>query len=498
MKRRIINLLGGLFLLSMFTVGCVDIKEPAGIQEIRSAKAEFFKADAAVKLAEAKYRDAQTAQETAKAKGLEIDNQMKTLNYERQKAQDDYTKAQIDGQIKVLQITLQSTILDAQQKLAVAQHQYNVALAQLDIAKKLDIPAAYKNALDGIMFKLWNILGEMTQTENNISNYNRDLIQLSVRDSAISSNRFRDNIKQYELTLAANQKILATAKLAASTSSATELKTQLDGVNATIATMKGDISANNSKLATANNEHQALLTKQANYCFLLGIINTLPPFGPYFKQDYTAKIMVPVVAEIVTAIKGSPDFRQYLSADNLSLSFFGSLPNLIVTLDKFKTWITDNKTATEGWTALEDANKAELKKFTETQTKLTAELTELLNAIEIKNNEISTLNSQVSLSSSSLGVYNRLASEIQGKIDGYLNSINIADAENAVRNSQVNLDIAKSMLDSYLKGDLVSMKNQIENQIKAEQIKLAGYKVLFDQATKDKDALIAIINGLNK
>ncbi len=199
MKRRIINLLGGLFLLSMFTVGCVDIKEPAGIQEMRSAKAEFLKADAAVKLAEAKYRDALTAQETARAKGLEIDNQMKTLNYEYQKAQDDYTKAQIDGQIKVLQITLQSTILDAQQKLAVAQHQYDVALAQLDIAKKLDIPDAYKNALDGIMNKLGNLLENMTQSENQISNYNRDLIQLSVRDSAISSNRLRDKIKQEEL-----------------------------------------------------------------------------------------------------------------------------------------------------------------------------------------------------------------------------------------------------------------------------------------------------------
>ncbi len=295
--------------------------------------------------------------------------------------------------------------------------------------------------------------------------------------------------------------MLATAKLA-TTSSSAELKTQLDGINATIATMKGDISANNSKLATANNERQALLTKQANYHFLLGIINPLHPFDQYFKKDYTAKIMVPVVDEIVTKIKDF-GYGQYLSADNLSLTFSGSLPSIIETLDNFKTWITDKKTATEGWTALEDANKAELKKFTETQTKLTAELTELLNAIEIKNNEISTLNNQVFLTNFSLQYYTGLANSIQDKIDGIdganerINNA-IASAENAVRDSQVTLDIAKSMLDNYLKGDLVSIKNQIENLIKAEQIKLAGYKVLFDQATKDKDALIAIINGLNK
>jgi hypothetical protein len=508
MKMKFANLLGGLFLLGVSLVGCVSVDEPKGIQDLRSAKAEFLKADAAVRLADAKYREAQTAQETAKAKGIEIDNQMKSLAYERQKTLDDLTKAQIDAQIKVLEITLQSQILNAKQALANAQQSYDVALARLDVAKKLDIPQEYKDGLTRVVNSLGVLLAQMSSCENQISNLTADIRDYtldSAKDSARVSNGFRNDIQDAEQNLTISQKMLADAKLA-STSDNADLKKQLEGINAKIATLKGDVNAYNSKVSTCDNEYHELLEKEANYCFLLGITNPSSPISA-FKTDYTTKISVPVVAEIVTAIKSSPVFYKFLSADNLSLTFSGSLNNVIDLLNNpvngFGKFIADNKTATEGWNALETARAASLKSFADTKAELTSEFNELENSKTIKSNERSTLYDQVNTANFNLSYYNGLAFTIQNRISNIDNSNTnigqmITNAENAVRDAQAKLDFAKLELANYLKKDYVTLRNQIENQIKLEQAKLAGYKTLFDQATKDKDALIVIINGLNK
>ena len=56
---------------SVTFTGCIDNDEPAGIENLRGAKAELLKAKAAVETAKVAYVNAQTAQANAEARRLE-------------------------------------------------------------------------------------------------------------------------------------------------------------------------------------------------------------------------------------------------------------------------------------------------------------------------------------------------------------------------------------------------------------------------------------------
>ena len=54
--------------------GCIDTDEPEGIAELRGAKSDFIKAQAAVELVEAELRKAQVAEQELVNAGLALQN----------------------------------------------------------------------------------------------------------------------------------------------------------------------------------------------------------------------------------------------------------------------------------------------------------------------------------------------------------------------------------------------------------------------------------------
>ena len=81
--------------------GCIDNDEPAGIENLRGAKAELLKAKAAVEYAREAYKRAEAAWMQAKAqeqellnKGIELGNKKLELEL---KVQEAKTEADIDG-----------------------------------------------------------------------------------------------------------------------------------------------------------------------------------------------------------------------------------------------------------------------------------------------------------------------------------------------------------------------------------------------------------------
>ena len=131
--------------------GCVDTDEPAGITELRGAKAELLRAKAAVQQANAQYRlaeieflNAQTAQQAAIATWYEYQAEYQRLVNEAKEAQNAAEKAEYDAQIQYYQNLMEEEMLKHETAMinlenlkAQAQRNYELILKQIEIAEAI-------------------------------------------------------------------------------------------------------------------------------------------------------------------------------------------------------------------------------------------------------------------------------------------------------------------------------------------------------------------------
>ncbi|WP_290092868.1 hypothetical protein, partial [uncultured Bacteroides sp.] len=131
--------------------GCIDNDEPAGIEELRGAKAELLRAKVAVEEANAAAKNAEAAlilakAETEKAKAEEAKAQadLRRLEVELQAAENEARKAEIEAEIEQTKLDMeaaalrhQTEMLRLQEELAMANRQYEIALKQIEIAQAL-------------------------------------------------------------------------------------------------------------------------------------------------------------------------------------------------------------------------------------------------------------------------------------------------------------------------------------------------------------------------
>ena len=129
--------------------GCVDTDEPAGLSELRGAKAELLRAKAAVETANAELISAQAAVEAAKvaivqakarqqellADRIELANELKELQNEEKRAEVEKRLAQIEMELAEAEVQHQITMQNLQYNLAVAQRNYEVLMQQIAIAE---------------------------------------------------------------------------------------------------------------------------------------------------------------------------------------------------------------------------------------------------------------------------------------------------------------------------------------------------------------------------
>ena len=129
--------------------GCIDNDEPAGIEELRGAKAELLKAKAAVEQANAAYRQAETAWMQAKVqeqellnKGIELGNQKLELELKVQEAKTEaeiaYWQSQLEqtkAELEINKVKWEALLLQSKQNLAYAQQAYDNAMAAIEASK---------------------------------------------------------------------------------------------------------------------------------------------------------------------------------------------------------------------------------------------------------------------------------------------------------------------------------------------------------------------------
>lgn len=139
--------------------GCIDTDEPEGIAELRGAKSDFIKAQAAVELVEAELRKAQVAEQELVNAGLALQNksaeidlqlhelniQLKQLLIEKEEAATAQAKAEAEAAIAKAEAD--KTKWENEKALIVEQYKEKMLLAETATAKAQE---AYKQAMEQI------------------------------------------------------------------------------------------------------------------------------------------------------------------------------------------------------------------------------------------------------------------------------------------------------------------------------------------------------------
>lgn len=133
-------LLIGTAALGMFfmTTSCLENTEPAGIEAMRQAKAEFISAEAAYQAALTAYQQAQIALVEAKVQAKNLDNQLKELDLQEKQLQLELQEAQNQHQIRMWELAylLEQETNEAEIKrleAEIALYEWQIMSRQMDV-----------------------------------------------------------------------------------------------------------------------------------------------------------------------------------------------------------------------------------------------------------------------------------------------------------------------------------------------------------------------------
>lgn len=136
--RKVKYLVAALLLMGATTTftSCIDNDEPAGITELRGAKAELLKAKAAVELANAAFVDAQTQEKLALAEKQNLLNERIKLNNQLLEATNAFKIDSINAALERNKLYWEKLLLKQQESLAKAQKAYEDAMEALELSKE--------------------------------------------------------------------------------------------------------------------------------------------------------------------------------------------------------------------------------------------------------------------------------------------------------------------------------------------------------------------------
>lgn len=464
--------------------GCVKIEEPTGIQDIRTAKLEFLKAQTSLQLAEAKLTEAKAATEQGNAKLKEANVKALEIQNQRDEAKNAQEKARLDLQMKELQVQNELTILNIQTQVASAQTAYQLALADLAIAKTVDVPQKFIAQLDNVKQQLDFAMKEFNSCESQILTLNLNLNLWVAHDSLNYDYILRSNLAGATKALKNAQDMLAAAEKL-KTANATDMESIKANLVAKRQAVQAEKFGVDTKQKNLTVEVAELNAQNAKYSFEL---NT--------KSDYSLTIAIP------EAIK-SDLLRTGFSVNSTGtqISYTSVLSNMVNLLNNLKRFATEKKAANtsvaEWGTFLNDVT-AQYTTFDTKQRNLIATQGDLLITISHKNAENSTLQNQ---SSSLNGVFVAYTSLINS-VGSDLN-----DLESLISNLKSDVDFRTAALSGF-KADLTawlngytfnggsyeSKKQQLLASIADAQSRLSNSKAKFDALTVQKDALVKLIN----
>ena len=226
---------------------CIDNDEPAGINELRGAKAAFIKAKAdyeaaltAIKLVEVDIKKQELARE-------EIQTQIKQLELEVAQAQTEYDVARINAQKDLLVEQYKTQLIQQQAWTAEAEATLIKALNALDIVKLNDRNDKFAAQIENIRVALVDAnngaLAKLRKAQEDVFNAEKDLLAYDSQSKYFKSEKqLHIAIKKHDLEVYE------------------ELKTDYEDLNKTA----GDMEALAAKKAEIQAEITALSKKEAD------------------------------------------------------------------------------------------------------------------------------------------------------------------------------------------------------------------------------------------
>lgn len=203
--------------------GCLENDEPLGIQELRSAKAELYRAQAALanaeiglKEAQIRMKEAKIAQEEALTRTMELQNQMREIDLQLKQDSASAESArlqklmqQYEWEMDSIQEASTAALLKLQQNNAIAQHNYELALKELDFLKG-QTNDKYAARLTEVAGKLSTSMTTMASYENQIMQKQRELLIFNAQNSdEYVTSRLNKNIEDKAAELEIAQEGLA-------------------------------------------------------------------------------------------------------------------------------------------------------------------------------------------------------------------------------------------------------------------------------------------------
>ncbi len=494
-------------MLTVTATSCVEMPEGKGIDDVYTSRVDFIKAQTTLKAAELKLKEAQTATENARTMQMEANVKAQDLRNKIADTKNAQDKAVFEEQLKLLKAQDEIKLAWAQTDLVNAQRVYQQALANLELLTKNDIPLQYQSKLFGLKDRLNTLSYNISQKQSDLTGKNLLLVFTMAKDTAGIANSLNDNIKVWQNTLDNSIEQLNSLK-ALKTVPAEEqknaLKAKIDALNAEIAT--NTIKAN----ILENNRREAYTTYSTAYNLL------------YTKCDYKAEISIPnaISGEFNTYFSNNLDKKfNFLSSDLKTYTFVGCIPSnwynengnwnlrigLINQLNTIASFVNSKVSANppaaelDAWKILKTSISNAMNSYSATSNELSYNLQQATIVHSAKNNESNSISKYISLLTSNLSGYTSLYNGITS-IDAQ-----IANAEKSVAATQANLAGAKVSLDTFRKSGYNDNNNfyyftisDLRKSITSITTEVADMQTEFELVTKEKDALIALINNQNK
>lgn len=147
---------------------CIDTTEPAGITELRGAKADFIRAKAEYERVLVELQKIKVEREKIQLERDKITLQTEQLTYEYEQELNAQKKAEIALQIKLMEKEYERLMLEEDQRIAEAKKLLLEALNALELAQLTDRDNRYQSEISGLRYSIANQI--------NILNYEQDYL----------------------------------------------------------------------------------------------------------------------------------------------------------------------------------------------------------------------------------------------------------------------------------------------------------------------------------
>lgn len=247
--------------------GCIDNDEPAGIEQLRGAKAEFIKAKAAFEDALTQIQLVKVEREQVALEADKVALDLQKLNLEKEQASTAWLKDSLQARQDTLAASLKEQLLAIQKKEADTNADLQASLAALEVAMVTAKDEAFgeaikdvKEALAGITEGESHTYGALDYLKNSnarLLKAKSDLLDF-LSDNKYLEDKLNAGIDEAKTALATQEKVLEDMKTFAATPTS-EWNTKLAEISKQIAAVNADVVAKSEAIAKQTAEIQPVL-----------------------------------------------------------------------------------------------------------------------------------------------------------------------------------------------------------------------------------------------